>query len=169
MIQATVEVPTSSTQRLTSMSSDISIEKKTRKQEWEDNYNEVLEFAKKNGHLNLPYKNAETCRLANWLGRQKMRKVVSNYEREKMALLKNYGYTDHYNREAKKMKPGTSFSTSSWNTSGSMAIWSCQRKTRDIQSWLNGLHVSVKWKRQGSLSNRQKAATCGDWFCFQSK
>jgi hypothetical protein len=65
---------------------------KTRKQEWENNYNEVFEFGKKYGHLNLPDKHANTRRLAKWLTRQKKRKDVHNYQRAKLALLHEYGY-----------------------------------------------------------------------------
>jgi hypothetical protein len=67
---------------------------KTKKQQWEDNYKEGLEFAKKYGHLNLPHKHADTTRrLSNWLlRRQRTRKDAHNYQREKLALLKDYGY-----------------------------------------------------------------------------
>jgi hypothetical protein len=67
--------------------------RKPRKQEWDDNYNEVVAFAKVHGHLNLPEKQANTRRLANWLRRQKKRKDVHNYQRDKLALLNGYeGY-----------------------------------------------------------------------------
>jgi hypothetical protein len=71
---------------------------KTRRQLWEDNYNQVLEYAKRTGNLNLPTNDAETARLAGWLGRQKKRKDISNAEREKLAALQQYGYVDDYNR-----------------------------------------------------------------------
>ena len=72
---------------------------KTKRQQWEDNYNQVLEYAKRTGNLNLPTNDAETARLAGWLGRQKKRKDVGNAEREKLAALQQYGYNDDYNRE----------------------------------------------------------------------
>ena len=78
------------------MSSDQTVEKKTRLQEWEDNYNSVLEFAEKNGHLNLPRRDAEMRRLSNWLCRQKKRKIISNSERDKLRLLGQYGYSENY-------------------------------------------------------------------------
>jgi hypothetical protein len=71
---------------------------KTRRQLWEDNYDQVFEYAKRTGNLNLPTNDAETARLAGWLGRQKKRKDISNAEREKLAALQQYGYVDDYNR-----------------------------------------------------------------------
>ena len=62
--------------------------------EWEKNYKEVLDFAKKNGHVNLSFKDKETNRLAQWLSRQKKRKQMSNYERNKLDVLKQYGYQE---------------------------------------------------------------------------
>lgn len=71
---------------------------KTKAQQWEENYQAVLKFAKQNGHLKLPRKNPKTRRLANWLGRQKVRKDMSNSEREKIAVLSEYGYINDYSR-----------------------------------------------------------------------
>jgi hypothetical protein len=74
------------------------VQKTTRRQQWNDNYNQVLEYAKKTGNLNLPTNRADTARLASWLGRQKKRKDISNPERKKLDLLKQYGYVDDYDR-----------------------------------------------------------------------
>lgn len=65
----------------------------TKKRQREENYKDVLAFAKEHKHLNLPHKHADTRRLSHWLNRQRTRNLT-NYEREKMALLKEFGYKD---------------------------------------------------------------------------
>jgi hypothetical protein len=71
---------------------------------WDENYEQVLNFAKENGHLKLSHKNAETRRLSNWLQRQKNRKVLATYEREQLALLQQYGYSNENHRAANDEK-----------------------------------------------------------------
>jgi hypothetical protein len=85
-------IPTDTTVNNDLIPTDTTVTNKTRKQEWEDNYNEVAEFGKTYGHLNLPDKDANTRRLAKWLNRQKKRKDVHNHQREKLVLLYEYGY-----------------------------------------------------------------------------
>ena len=70
------------------MPADSSLNSK--KRQWDENYEKVLDFAKKHKHLNLSRKHAETRRLANWLKRQKTRKAVSDDEREKLDILNEY-------------------------------------------------------------------------------
>jgi hypothetical protein len=60
-------------------------------EQWDRNYAAVLSFAKKHGHLKLPSSNSETRRLLTWLGRQKNRIQMPNYQKEKWtALLEAY-------------------------------------------------------------------------------
>jgi hypothetical protein len=75
---------------------------KSKKQQWDDNYDSVLAFVKEHKHLRLPHKHAETRRLSRWLSTQKKRKYISDDERDKLILLKEYGYEyDDNNRAAK--------------------------------------------------------------------
>ena len=70
----------------------------TKRQQWDENYDKVLDFAKKHEHLHLPRAESESRRLSNWLLGQKKRKEITNYERNKLAVLKDYGYSDDTTR-----------------------------------------------------------------------
>jgi hypothetical protein len=60
-------------------------------EQWDRNYVAVFLFAKKHGHLKLPSSNSETRRLLTWLGKQKSRAQMPNYQKEKLtALLEAY-------------------------------------------------------------------------------
>lgn len=63
---------------------------KTQCQVWNDNFERVLEFAKKNGHLKFPRKTFEYYRLLVWLKSQKTRSSMPHYQREKLKLLEKY-------------------------------------------------------------------------------
>jgi dsDNA-binding SOS-regulon protein len=79
------------------------------RQQWDENYDSVLAFAKEHNHLDLPYKDADTRCLYYWLNRQKKRKYVSNDERDKLALLEEYGYEGDSNQADKQEKVWTNF------------------------------------------------------------
>jgi hypothetical protein len=66
----------------------------TKRQQWDENYDKVLHFAKEHGDLHLPRAESESRRLSNWLLGQKGRKEITNYELNKLAVLKDYGYND---------------------------------------------------------------------------
>jgi hypothetical protein len=55
--------------------------------QWDRHYDAVFLFAKKHGHLKLPSSNMETRRLLTWLGRQKNRAQVPDYQKEKLTTL----------------------------------------------------------------------------------
>lgn len=58
--------------------------------QWQDNYDAVLEYAKKNGNLKFCHSIPEERRLAGWLTRQKSRARLTNMEREKLLVLDKY-------------------------------------------------------------------------------
>jgi hypothetical protein len=72
------------------------------KMQWDENYKQVLTFAKENGHLKLTQKTTETRRLSQWLLRQKNRKVLATYESEQLALLEEYGYSNDSHQATEK-------------------------------------------------------------------
>jgi hypothetical protein len=73
----------------------------TKRQRWWENYEKVLIHAKEHGHVCLPHKHAETRRSSHWLNTQKKRKNLTNFERDQLALLNEYGYEHEDNRAAK--------------------------------------------------------------------
>jgi hypothetical protein len=81
----------------------------TKRIRWEENFEKVFIYAKEHGHLRLPRKHAEMRRLSHWLNTQKKRKTLTNFERDKLALLKEYGYEHDDNRAAKFEKVWTTF------------------------------------------------------------
>jgi hypothetical protein len=48
---------------------------KSKRQQWDDDYDSVLAFAKEHTHLNLPSNDTDTRRLSHWLNTQKKRKT----------------------------------------------------------------------------------------------
>ena len=76
-----------------------------RTKRWMENYNDVLKIAQKYGRLYFPKKDPNARRLGSWLIKQKNRKDISNYEKQKLEDLKKYGYevgpsaSDHFWQE----------------------------------------------------------------------
>ena len=73
-----------------------------RTKKWMQNYNDVLKIAQKQGWLYFPKKDPNARRLGSWLIKQKDRKDMSAYEKQKLEDLKKYGYgmgrtaSDHF-------------------------------------------------------------------------
>jgi hypothetical protein len=53
---------------------------------WDANFNKVLEFKEKTGHLQIPFKE-EYHRLALWFKNQKTREIMPAYQKEKLETL----------------------------------------------------------------------------------
>ena len=63
-----------------------------RMKKWMDNYNAVLEIAQKHGRLYFPKHDSTARRLGCWVIKQKNRKDITHYEKQKLEELKKYGY-----------------------------------------------------------------------------
>ena len=71
---------------------------------FDQNYEQVLDFAEKHGHVKLPRTDPETRRLSVWLRGQKKRKCISSEEREKLDRLRVYGYMENRTRAMREQE-----------------------------------------------------------------
>lgn len=62
----------------------------SKRQQWNENYDKALLFAKEHNHLRLSFEDTETRRLANWLNSQKRRAHIPDDQREKLEALEQY-------------------------------------------------------------------------------
>jgi hypothetical protein len=131
------------------MSAEFSIN--TKRQRWVENYEKVLIHAKEHGHLRLPHKDAETRRLSHWLNTQKIRKSLTNFERDKLALLKEYGYEHDDNRAAKFEKVWTTFFNDLVEYKRVHGLSFVPKTDKAHQKLYNWIKVQRRMHKQGSL------------------
>ena len=70
-----------------------------RTKKWMQNYNDVLMIAQKYGKLYFPPGDPTARRLSSWLIKQKNRKDITHYEKQKLEELKKYGYDVMWRRD----------------------------------------------------------------------
>lgn len=121
--------------------------------QWQSNYDECLEYAKKNNNLNFSHSNPKERRLSGWLSRQKTRTHMSTTEQEKLQALEPF----YDNR------PRSVIRDEEWNQwfekmmaykekSGDFVVSKYDTGNKDLRGWIIRQR---KASRTGKLSDEQ--------------